>query len=50
VLLLVDGWGMSPAGCRIVVTVMPLHGHRSDSLRPRSLGESSTACVCGSCS
>ena len=39
VLLLVDGWGMSPAAAGIVVTVMPLTAIVVGRLRPRSLGE-----------
>jgi MFS family permease len=38
VLLLVDGWGMSPAAAGVVVTVMPLTAIVVDRLRPRSLG------------
>jgi MFS family permease len=38
VLLLVDGWGMSPAAAGIVVTVMPLTAIVVGRLRPRSLG------------
>jgi predicted MFS family arabinose efflux permease len=39
VLLLVDGWGMSPAAAGVVVTVMPLTAVAVGRLRPRSLGE-----------
>ena len=39
VLLLVDGWGMSPAAAGIVVTVMPLTAIAVGRLRPLSLGE-----------
>jgi predicted MFS family arabinose efflux permease len=38
VLLLVDGWGMSPAAAGVVVTVMPLVAIAVGRLRPRSLG------------
>ena len=38
VLLLVDGWGMSPAAAGVVVTVMPLTAIAVGRLRPRSLG------------
>jgi predicted MFS family arabinose efflux permease len=38
VLLLVDGWGMSPAAAGLVVTVMPLTALAVGRLRPRSLG------------
>jgi MFS family permease len=38
VLLLVDGWGMSPAAAGIVVTVMPLTAIVVGRARPRSLG------------
>jgi MFS family permease len=38
VLLLVDGWGMSPAAAGIVVTVMPLTAIVVRRLRPSSLG------------
>ena len=38
VLLLVDGWGMSPAAAGLVVTVMPLTAIAVGRLRPRSLG------------
>jgi MFS family permease len=38
VLLLVDGWGMSPAAAGLVVTVMPLTAIVVGRLRPRSLG------------
>ena len=38
VLLLVDGWGMSPAAAGIVVTVMPLTAIVVARLRPGSLG------------
>ena len=37
-LLLVDGWGMSPAAAGVVVTVMPLTAIAVGRLRPRSLG------------
>jgi MFS family permease len=39
VLLLVEGWGMSPAAAGVVVTVMPLTAIGVGRLRPRSLGE-----------
>jgi hypothetical protein len=39
VLLLVDGWGMSPAAAGLVVTVMPLTAIGVGRVRPRSLGE-----------
>jgi MFS family permease len=39
VLLLVDGWGMSPAAAGVVVTVMPLTAIAVGRFRPRSLGE-----------
>jgi MFS family permease len=39
VLLLVEGWGMSPAAAGVVVTVMPLTAIAVGRLRPRSLGE-----------
>jgi predicted MFS family arabinose efflux permease len=39
VLLLVEGWGMSPAAAGLVVTVMPLTAIVVGRLRPRSLGE-----------
>jgi MFS family permease len=39
VLLLVDGWGMSPAAAGLVVTVMPLTAIAVGRLRPRSVGE-----------
>jgi MFS family permease len=39
VLLLVDGWGMSPAAAGVVVTVMPVTAIAVGRLRPRSLGE-----------
>ncbi len=39
VLLLVDGWGMSPAAAGVVVTVMPLTAIAVGRLRPRSLRE-----------
>ena len=39
VLLLVEGWGMSPAAAGLVVTVMPLTAIVVTRLRPRSLGE-----------
>ena len=38
VLLLVDGWGMSPAAAGVVVTVMPLTAIVVGRKRPRSLG------------
>ncbi len=38
VLLLVDGWGMSPAAAGLVVTVMPLTAIAVGRLRSRSLG------------
>jgi MFS family permease len=38
VLLLVDGWGMSPAAAGIVVTVMPLTAIVVGRFRPTSLG------------
>jgi MFS family permease len=38
VLLLVDGWGMSPAAAGVVVTVMPATAIVVGRLRPRSLG------------
>jgi MFS family permease len=38
VLLLVDGWAMSPATAGLVVTVMPLTAIAVGRLRPRSLG------------
>ena len=38
VLLLVDGWGMSPAAAGVVVTVMPLTAIVVGRMRPRSLG------------
>jgi MFS family permease len=46
VLLLVDGWGMSPAAAGMVVTVMPLTAIAVGRLRPRSLGEVQ-AVACG---
>jgi MFS family permease len=39
VLLLVDGWGMSPAAAGLVVTVMPVTALAVGRLRPRSLGD-----------
>ena len=39
VLLLVDGWGMSPAAAGLVVTVMPATALAVGRLRPRSLGD-----------
>src|SRR4029079_1966362 len=39
VLLLVGGWGMSPAAAGLVVTVMPLTAIAVGRLRPRSVGE-----------
>ena len=45
VLLLVDGWGMSPAAAGLVVTVMPAAAIVVSRLRPRSLGPlSGVAC------
>ena len=38
VLLLVDGWGMSPAAAGLVVTVMPLTAIVVGRLRPQTLG------------
>ena len=38
VLLLVDGWGMSPAAAGVVVTVMPLTAIAVGRTRPASLG------------
>jgi MFS family permease len=38
VLLLVDGWGMSPAAAGLVVTVMPAAAIVAARFRPRSLG------------
>lgn len=38
VLLLVDGWGMSPAAAGLVVTVMPLVAIAVSRLRPAGLG------------
>ena len=38
VLLLVDGWGMSPAAAGLVVTVMPLTAIVAGRFRPRSVG------------
>jgi MFS family permease len=38
VLLLVDGWGMSPAAAGLVVTVMPLAAIVVSRYRPRSIG------------
>jgi MFS family permease len=38
VLLLVDGWDMSPAAAGLVVTVMPVTAVAVGRLRPRSLG------------
>ena len=46
VLLLVDGWGMSPAAAGIVVTVMPLTAIAVGRVRPRSFGVV-YGCVCG---
>ena len=46
VLLLVEGWGMSPAAAGVVVTVMPLTAIAVGRLRPRSLGER-YGVVCG---
>ena len=37
VLLLVDGWGMSPAAAGIVVTIMPVSAIVATRLRPRSI-------------
>jgi MFS family permease len=45
VLLLVDGWGMSPAAAGVVVTVMPLVAIAVGRMRPQSLGPvQGTAC------
>lgn len=38
VLLLVEGWGMSPAAAGVVVTVMPLVAIAVGRMRPQSLG------------
>jgi MFS family permease len=38
VLLLVDGWGLSPAAAGVVVTVMPVTAIVVGRVRPRSLG------------
>ncbi len=46
VLLLVDGWGMSPAAAGIVVTVMPVTAVAVGRVRPRSVGEIQGV-VCG---
>jgi MFS family permease len=46
VLLLVDGWGMSPAAAGIVVTVMPMTAIAVGRFRPRSLGVI-LGCACG---
>jgi MFS family permease len=46
VLLLVDGWGMSPAAAGLVVTVMPVAAIVVSRFRPRSLGPV-TGVVCG---
>jgi predicted MFS family arabinose efflux permease len=46
VLLLVDGWGMSPAAAGVVVTVMPLTAIAVGRARPRSLGVVQ-GCACG---
>ena len=46
VLLLVEGWGMSPAAAGLVVTVMPLTAIVVERLRPRSLGVVQ-GCACG---
>ena len=46
VLLLVDGWGMSPAAAGVVVTVMPLTAIVVARVRPRSL-EVVQGCACG---
>jgi predicted MFS family arabinose efflux permease len=46
VLLLVDGWSMSPAAAGVVVTVMPLTAIVVGRLRPRSLG-AVQGVVCG---
>ena len=46
VLLLVDGWGMSPVAAGIVVTVMPLTAILTGRVRPRSLGVVQ-GCACG---
>ena len=45
-LLLVDGWGLSPAAAGIVVTVMPLTAIAVGRWRPRSPGVV-YGCVCG---
>ena len=46
VLLLVDGWGMSPAAAGLVVTTLPLAAIATARLRPRSLGVR-TEIACG---
>jgi len=46
VLLLVDGWNMSPAAAGLVVTVMPVTAIVVGRLRPRSLG-SIRGAACG---
>ena len=46
VLLLVDGWGMSPAAAGVVVTVMPAAAIVVSRFRPRSLG-ARTGVACG---
>ncbi len=46
VLLLVDGWGMSPAAAGLVVTVMPAAAIVVARFRPRSLGVR-TGVACG---
>jgi MFS family permease len=46
VLLLVDGWGLSPGAAGIVVTVMPLTAIGVGRFRPRPLGVV-YGCVCG---
>ena len=46
VLLLVDGWGLSPAAAGLVVTVMPAAAIVAARFRPRSLGLR-TAVACG---
>ncbi len=46
VLLLVDGWGMSPAAAGVVVTILPLTAIAVSRLRPASLG-AVQGIVCG---
>jgi predicted MFS family arabinose efflux permease len=46
VLLLVDGWGMSPAAAGLVVTVMPLAALATARFGPRTLGRR-TEIACG---